>query len=65
MNTILVVYHWRKKKNSGVGNVDCSVDGDVRTMSSIRDMESQICEKFGFDKAIILNIIPLGNGGVI
>lgn len=55
---ILVVYHWRRKRERGVGNVDCTVDGDI-IMSSIRDMERQIREKFNFDNVVILNIIDL------
>lgn len=56
---ILVVYHWRRKRQRGVGNVDCTVDGDTHTISGIRDIERQICEKFNFDNVVVLNIIDL------
>lgn len=56
---ILVVYHWKRKKECGVGNVDCTVVGDGQTISGIRDIERQIREKFNFDNVIVLNIIEL------
>mgnify|MGYP003530612092 CR=1 FL=1 len=59
-NQVLVVYSWERKRKSGFGSVDFTVDGDIPTIDSIRDMEKQICEKYKFKNVIILNIIELG-----
>ena len=57
---ILVVYQWLHKTGSGIGNVDFTVDYNVPTIENIREMEQQICESYGYAKAVIMNIIELG-----
>lgn len=59
-NQVLVVYSWERKRRSGLGSVNFTVNGDIPTIDSIRDMEKQICEKYEFKNVVILNIIQLG-----
>lgn len=57
---ILVVYHWQRKYEQGLGNVDATVSNDVLTIKDIREIERQICEANSFNKVVVLNIIEFG-----
>jgi predicted RNase H-related nuclease YkuK (DUF458 family) len=59
MKSILVVYAFEHEHQMGYGNIDFTVNYDVPRISSIREMERQICEKFKFDHAVIMNVIKL------
>ena len=57
---ILVVYQWMHKTGNGIGNVDVTINYNVPTIESIREIERQICELYGFAKVVVINIIELG-----
>lgn len=59
MRKILVVYIYLTKHGLGYGNIDFTVNYDVPTLESIREIERQICESYCFDKVVVTNIINL------
>ena len=59
MKEILVVYHWTQRYKAGYGHVNASVEYDVPNIENIREIERQICERFNFDSAVVLNVLEL------
>lgn len=57
---ILVVYYWMSKHGNGFGNVDFTTNWGTPYIESIRDIERQLREMYGFDGVVVLNIIDLG-----
>ena len=60
MRKFLVVYYWMCKHGYGYGNIVVTVGGSLNS-DGIREIEAQIEKDYAYSKAVVLNIIELGN----
>lgn len=59
MKPYLIVYYWKNKLSSGLGNVDGGCAEGALSVDTVREMERRIRETNGYDNVVILNLIPM------
>ena len=59
MNKYFIYYTYMKAPRGGDGNVEVTIDTPITAMDQIRELESNIKERFGFDSVVVSNYILL------